>query len=57
MSYFFNFFFEKKDKEIKNGQRILHFSVNDNPTEKEYILITINKNTTCEDILKDKNNK
>ena len=33
MSYFFNFFFEKKDKEIKNGQRILHFSVNDNPTE------------------------
>ena len=53
MSFLFNFFAEKTDKEIINGQRILHFSVNDNPKENEYILITINKNTTCEDILKD----
>ena len=57
MSFFFNIFAEKTDKEIINGQRILHFSVNDNPNENEYILITIKKNTTCEDILKDKNNK
>ena len=31
MSFFFNIFAEKTDKEIINGQRILHFSVNENP--------------------------
>ena len=44
---------EITDKELINGQRILHFSVNQNPKENEYILISINEKTTCEDILKD----
>ena len=33
--------------------RILHFSVKENPKEDDYILISIDRNTTCEDILKD----
>ena len=53
MSFIFNFLGGKTDKELINGQRILHFSVNQNPKENEYILISINEKTTCEDILKD----
>ena len=53
MSLFFNYFGKKTKKGIINGQRILHFNVNENPKDDDYILISIDKNTIYEDILKD----
>ena len=49
---FFNFFgTEKKDKEYISDQRIIHFTIDNNPEENDYTCIPFNKNITCEEII------
>ena len=55
---FFNFFgSEKKDKEYISDQRVIHFTINTNPDENDYMCIPFNKNITCEDIINNENFK
>ena len=55
---FFNFFgSEKKDKEFISDQRVIHFTINTNPNENDYMCIPFNKNLTCEDIINNDNFK
>ena len=55
---FFNFFgSEKKDKEFISDQRVIHFTINTNPNENDYMCIPFNKNLTCEDIINNENFK